>query len=125
YAAPADGASTMAARRMSTIFQRELFGGFSPEQLAAADMPPLSPQFRAYLDLLPPDGPGVLPPPAIALLMEAWGRMHGMVVLEVFGHTSFLGDHEAELFHLAMRNMLADIHRRIPGSADAVEAGAV
>jgi hypothetical protein len=48
-----------------------------------------------------------------------------MVVLEVFGHTSFLGDHEAELFHLAMRNMLADIHRRIPGSVDAVEAGAV
>ncbi|PBC97831.1 TetR family transcriptional regulator [Streptomyces sp. Ag82_O1-15] len=125
YAAPADGASTIAARRMSTIFQRELFGGFSLEQLAAADMPPLSPQFRAYLDQLPPDGPGVLPPPAIALLMEAWGRMHGMVVLEVFGHTSFLGDHEAELFHLAMRNMLADIHRRIPGSADAVEAGAV
>ncbi|MFI1177285.1 TetR/AcrR family transcriptional regulator [Streptomyces melanogenes] len=125
YAAPADGASTMAARRMSTIFQREIFGGFSLEQLAAADIPPLSPQFRTYLDQLPPDGPGVLPPPAIALLMEAWGRMHGMVVLEVFGHTSFLGDHEAELFHLAMRNMLADIHRRIPGSAGAVEAGAV
>ncbi|MER5792865.1 TetR/AcrR family transcriptional regulator [Streptomyces sp. NPDC001980] len=125
YAAPADGASTIAARRMSTIFQRELFGGFSPEQLAAADMPPLSPQFRAYLDHLPPDGPGVLPPPAIALLMEAWGRMHGMVVLEVFGHTSFLGDHEAELFHLAMRNMLADIHRRISGSAGAVGAGVV
>ncbi|MEU2588797.1 TetR/AcrR family transcriptional regulator [Streptomyces avermitilis] len=125
YAAPADGASTMAARRMSTIFQRELFGGFSLEQLAAADMPPLSYQFRAYLDHLPPDGPGVLPPPAIALLMEAWGRMHGMVVLEVFGHTSFLGDHEAELFHLAMRNMLADIHRRISGSAGTVEAGAV
>ncbi|MFC0843881.1 TetR/AcrR family transcriptional regulator [Streptomyces noboritoensis] len=125
YAAPADGASTMAARRMSTIFQREIFGGFSLEQLAAADIPPLSPQFRTYLDQLPPDGPGVLPPPAIALLMEAWGRMHGMVVLEVFGHTSFLGDHEAELFRLAMRNMLADIHRRIPGSAGAVEAGAV
>ncbi|AYN38591.1 TetR/AcrR family transcriptional regulator [Streptomyces dangxiongensis] len=125
YAAPADGASTMAARRMSAIFQRELFGGFSLEQLAAADIPSLSPQFRAYLDHLPPDGPGVLPPPAIALLMEAWGRMHGMVVLEVFGHTSFLGDHEAELFHLAMRNMLADIHRRISGSAGAVGAGAV
>ncbi|WP_329375659.1 TetR/AcrR family transcriptional regulator [Streptomyces sp. NBC_01483] len=125
YEAPADGASTIAARRMSTIFQNELFGGFSPEQLAAADIPSLSPQFRAHLDHLPPDGPGALPPPAITLLMEAWGRMHGMVLLEVFGHTSFLGDHQAEIFHVAMRNMLADIHRRIPGSANVVEAGAV
>lgn len=40
--------------------------------------------------------------------------MHGMVVLEVFGHTSFVGEHQAEVFHLAMRALLEDIHRRIP-----------
>lgn len=46
--------------------------------------------------------------------MSAWGHLHGMVALEVFGHTAFLGDHQAELFRMAMRNLLADIHRRIP-----------
>lgn len=46
--------------------------------------------------------------------MSAWGHLHGLVALEVFGHTSFLGDHQAEIFRMAMRNLLADIHRRIP-----------
>ncbi|WP_433894151.1 TetR/AcrR family transcriptional regulator [Streptomyces sp. CA-111067] len=115
YAAPVDGPTTQAARRMSVIFQRELFGGFSTAQLAAADTPPLSPGLRAHLESLPADGPGELPPPAAALLLQAWGHLHGMVVLEVFGHTSFMGEHQAELFRRSMLGMLADIHRRIPG----------
>lgn len=39
YAAPADGPTTQATRRMSSIFERELFAGFTTEQLAAADAP--------------------------------------------------------------------------------------
>ncbi|MFJ5613697.1 TetR/AcrR family transcriptional regulator [Streptomyces sp. NPDC093221] len=114
YAAPHDGITTQANRRMSVLFQRELFDGFSTAQLAAADVPALSPRLLAHLDRLPPEGPGELPPPAVALLMEAWGRLHGQVVLEVFGHTSFLGEHQAEVFRMAMRNLLADVRRRIP-----------
>lgn len=37
-----------------------------------------------------------------------------MVVLEVFGHTSFIGEHQAEVFRMAMRALLEDSHRRIP-----------
>lgn len=48
------------------------------------------------------------PPRAIA------DHLHGMVVLEVFGHTSFIGEHQAEVFRMAMRALLEDIHRRIP-----------
>jgi AcrR family transcriptional regulator len=114
YAAPAEGPTTQATRRMSTIFERELFGGFSTAQLAAADTPELSPALRSYFDQLPHFGLGYLPPPATALLLSAWGHLHGLVVLEVFGHTSFLGDHQAEIFRMAMRNMLKDIHSRIP-----------
>ncbi|WP_049568707.1 TetR/AcrR family transcriptional regulator [Streptomyces sp. SBT349] len=109
YAAPAEGPTTLAVRRMSAIFQRELFDGCTPAQLAAADTPALSSSLQAHLD-----GLGELPPPATALLLSAWGHMHGLVVLEVFGHTSFIGDHQAEIFRLAMRSMLDDIHRRIP-----------
>ena len=114
YAAPTDGPTTHATRRMSSIFEREMFAGFTVERLAAADTPELSPSLQAYLEQLPHYGQGRLPPPATALLMSAWGHLHGLVVLEVFGHTQFLGDHQAEIFRLSMRNLLADIHRRIP-----------
>ncbi|MEU4179801.1 TetR/AcrR family transcriptional regulator [Streptomyces sp. NPDC026589] len=118
YAAPVGGPTTRAMQQMSAAFQRVLFGDFTPEQLAAADTLTLSPPFRAHLEQLSPDGLAALPPQATALLLSGWGHMHGLVVLEVFGHTSFLGDHQAEIFHLAMRDLLTDIHRRIP-AADA------
>jgi hypothetical protein len=113
YAAPAEGPTTRATRRMSSIFEREMFGGFTAAQLAAADAPALSPSLRAYLEQLPHYGLGNLPAPATALLLSAWGHLHGLVVLEVFGHTSFLGDHQAEVFRTAMRNLLEDVRRRI------------
>ncbi|UPZ26842.1 TetR/AcrR family transcriptional regulator [Streptomyces sp. LRE541] len=117
YEAPVEGATTQAVRRMGAIFEREMFDGFTPAQLAAADASDLSPVFVAYLDQLPPTGQDALPPAVTALVMSAWGHMHGLVVLEVFGHTAFLGEHQAEIFRLGMRNTLKDIFSRIP-SAD-------
>jgi AcrR family transcriptional regulator len=115
YVAPSEGSTTQASRRMSAIFEREMFGRFTPEQLAAADTPVLSPALHSYLDHLPHYGLGCLPPPATALFLSAWGHLHGLVTLEVFGQTAFLGDHQAELFRTAIRNLHDDIHRRIPG----------
>ncbi|MFI2424798.1 TetR/AcrR family transcriptional regulator [Streptomyces sp. NPDC018955] len=114
YAAPAGGPTTRAMRRMSEVFQRVLFDGFTEEQLAAADIHTLSPPLRAHLEALPPDGAQALPAPASVLMLSGWGHMHGLVVLEVFGHTSFMDGHQAEIFHMAMRDLHADIHRRIP-----------
>ncbi|GGX18609.1 TetR family transcriptional regulator [Streptomyces malachitofuscus] len=116
YEAPAGGPTTRAMRRMSALFQRELFGGFTAEQLAAADTHALSPSLRTRLEALPADdGSGALPPAATMLLLSAWGHMHGLVVLEVFGHTSFIGgDHQAEIFRVSMHHLLTEIHRRIP-----------
>ncbi|MEU8728412.1 TetR/AcrR family transcriptional regulator [Streptomyces tendae] len=116
YAAPAEGPTTQAVRRMGAIFQRELFAGFTPAQLAAADVPPLSPPYREHLAQLPLHAQGDLPPAAVALFLSAWAHVHGLVVLEVFGHTSFLGDHRAEVFRSSVRMMLEDIHRRIPAA---------
>ncbi|GAA2118248.1 TetR/AcrR family transcriptional regulator [Actinomadura napierensis] len=112
YAAPAEGPTTRALRQMSGIFQRELFGGFTETQLAAADTSALSAPLRAHLAAQPAVGSETIPS-ATSLLMSAWGHMHGLVVLEVFGHMSFLGDHQAEIFRLSMRNLLEDVHRRI------------
>ncbi|WP_405793667.1 TetR/AcrR family transcriptional regulator [Streptomyces sp. NBC_01506] len=117
YAAPVEGPTTQAVRRMGALFEREMFDGFTEDQLAAADVPALSPALRTYLENLPPSGLGNLPAPAAALFLGAWGHMHGLVVLEVFGHTGYLGEHQAEIFRVTMRNMTADIHRRIAGQA--------
>lgn len=115
YAAPAEGSSTQAVRRMSRTFQNELFRGFTMEQLAAADTTALSPALERHLkEFLSPNALGGLPSPAVPILISAWGQMHGLVVLEVFGHTSFVGPHQAEMFRLAMLAMLQDVRRRIP-----------
>ncbi|MFG2585903.1 TetR/AcrR family transcriptional regulator [Streptomyces malaysiensis] len=113
-AAPHGGPTTRAMHRMCEIFQREMFDGFTTAQLAAADTRGPSPALRAHLEPLFAHGPETLPPPASALLLGAWGHLHGRVVLEVFGHTSFIGEHQAEVFRMAMRALLEDIHRRIP-----------
>ncbi|MET9369817.1 TetR/AcrR family transcriptional regulator [Streptomyces griseoflavus] len=114
YAAPAEGPTTLAMRRLGTVFQREMFDGYTTAQLAAADTRALSPALRAHLQPLFAHGSDTMPPPASALLLGAWGHMHGLVVLEAFGHTSFIGEHQAEIFRMAMRDLLEDIHRRIP-----------
>lgn len=114
YDAPGEGPTTQAVRRMSGIFRQELFGEFTPAQLAETDALEPSSSFRAHLDSLPPDALGALPPPAAALFLSAWGHMHGLVVLEVFGHLSFIGAHQAEVFRMAMQTMVQDIHSRIP-----------
>lgn len=123
YTAPHDGPTTQAMHRMCEIFQREMFDGFTTAQLAAADTRGLSPALQAHLAPLFPHGPETLPPPATALLLGAWGHLHGMVVLEVFGHTSFIGEHQAEIFHMAMQALLQDIHRRIPAHPQEAPAG--
>ncbi|MEU3982464.1 TetR/AcrR family transcriptional regulator [Streptomyces sp. NPDC026672] len=124
YAAPAEGPTTRAMRRMSAVFQREMFDGFTAAQLAAADPGALSPALRTHLELLSSQDSQALPPPATALLLGAWGHMHGLVILEAFGHTSFVGEHQAEIFDMAMRRLLEDVHRRIPVESEGVARGA-
>ncbi|CAL9338765.1 TetR/AcrR family transcriptional regulator [Streptomyces sp. enrichment culture] len=114
YAAPDGGPTTQAVRRMGALFQRELLDGFTDAQFAAADVPPFSAPFRERLARLPLNAEGGLPPAALSLFVSAWGHIHGLVVLEVFGHTSFLEDHGAEVFRSSVRMMVEDIHRRIP-----------
>lgn len=114
YEAPADGRTTAGASRVAAVFVHELFRDFTAEQLARTEVPPLSPALRAHFERLPPEAIGVLPPPAAALFISTWGHLHGLVVLEVFGHTAFIGPLQAEVFRGAMYNLLSDARRRIP-----------
>ncbi|NIY63987.1 hypothetical protein [Streptomyces malaysiensis] len=58
YTAPAEGPTTQAVRRISMLFERELFDGYTAEQFAAADMPELSAAFREFAEQLPPGALG-------------------------------------------------------------------
>ncbi|GAA3125775.1 TetR/AcrR family transcriptional regulator [Planomonospora alba] len=118
YQAPADGRTTAGPRRIAALFIRELFGAFTQEQLARTELPPLSPELRAHLAQLPPEAVGGLPPQAAALFISLWGHLHGLVVLEVFGHTAFIGPLQAEIFRSAMHTLLADARRRVPARPD-------
>jgi AcrR family transcriptional regulator len=114
YSAPDEGVTTAAARRLGAVFIRELFGPYTQEQLTAIDLPPLSPALqRSFSGGLF----GTLPPPAVALFFSAWGQLHGLVVLEAFGHTAFIGDAQAEVFDWTIRGLLADIRDRVLGRA--------
>ncbi|NJQ01111.1 TetR/AcrR family transcriptional regulator [Streptomyces zingiberis] len=119
YTAPPEGPTTQAVRRMGTLFERALFDGYTAEQFAAADLPELSASFREFASGLPPGGGGGPSAEAAALFLGAWGRMHGLVALEVFGHTSFVGDHQAEIFRVEMENLHQDIRKRLPAAAPA------
>ena len=44
------------------------------------------------------------------------GQVHGLVVLEVFGHTDFIGPLQEEVFRSCLHNVLADMRRRIPAA---------
>lgn len=112
YAAPPEGGTTVAARRLAEIFVRELFGPCGEAQLAGIDIPPLGPDLRAHLA----GTIDVLPPPAFALFVSAWGHLHGLVVLEAFGHTDYIGDGRAGIFEWAMRGLLADTRARVPAA---------
>lgn len=114
YEAPVDGGTTDGARRLGGIFIRELFAGFDRDRLAGVDMAPLSDAARAALENLPAGALGGAPAPAAALFVSVWGHVHGLVMLESFGHTAFIGPAQPEVFRAAVRNLLADAHRRIP-----------
>ncbi|MFB7586187.1 TetR/AcrR family transcriptional regulator [Streptomyces sp. NPDC056169] len=86
YRAPEGGPAPDAARRVCT----GLAG------LAAAAWPYAEPQYRdsafawsdfdaGLLDKVRPAFPE-LPPAAVALALRLWGRLHGLVTLEVYGH---------------------------------------
>ena len=110
YAAPPDGPTTVGPRRVAALFSETVFDGWTLEQLRSVELPDTSAELHATLRSAP--GPtGELPPAAAALFLVAWGRMHGMVTLEVFGHLDWMGDTAADLFDSGLRLLVADLQR--------------
>jgi hypothetical protein len=47
-----------------------------------------------------------LPPDAVALAMRLWGRMHGLVTLEVYGQLRNLTDNPAKVYQGEITDLL-------------------
>ncbi len=116
YEAPADGPTTRAARRVGSVFVELIFAGWSDVQLQQVALTRGAPDLDAVLRSLPKEFVADLPPGATALALTMWSRMHGLVVLEVFGHMRWLGDQAGALFSAAMSELADDVERYAPAS---------
>lgn len=99
YHAPPDGPTTRAMTRLGTAFATPLLEAHArgrlriPAPLRATELTePLEPMAKLA---------GELPPGVYALLLTTWGRLHGQVCLEVFGHHAWLFPDGCEPLYLA------------------------
>ncbi|CAM4189179.1 TetR/AcrR family transcriptional regulator [Kibdelosporangium persicum] len=62
----------------------------------------------SYRDRLQPDIPD-LSPAAMALALRVWGRMHGLVTLEVFGHLGSVSNDPAAVYRAEMLDIVRSL----------------
>jgi AcrR family transcriptional regulator len=109
YQAPADGPTVMAMTRVGLALATPLIEAWHQGRLRihpALEVPELAGPLAEMAKL---DGGG-LPPGAYALLLLTWGRLHGQVSLEVFGHHHWLFPEGCEaLYRAEIASMLADL----------------
>ncbi|WP_219418062.1 TetR/AcrR family transcriptional regulator [Pseudonocardia nigra] len=92
-----------ASLRLAAPFVDVVFGGWTPQQLAAVPAPPGAPLQEA-------SDPGIpLPPAALELFIELRARMHGLVMLELIGHLQPFNDCARAMFTAAMHRMSDDV----------------
>jgi AcrR family transcriptional regulator len=104
FAAPATGPAGEASYRLSGPFREVVFEGWSAEELAAV---PPAPGGEGLAGADPGKMP--LPTSALALFYDLRARMHGHVMLELFGHLAPFGEHAEELFRNTMGRAAADV----------------
>lgn len=103
YAAPVDGPAMHASIRVSRAFL-EVFAGASA---GGALPPPAMPDDWTLLGEKAADLGLDLPGDVLALAIGMWGRLHGLVCLEVFGHLKWAGPAAAALYHAQVTADLA------------------
>lgn len=111
YAAPPDGPTSVATRRVGGMFTPLFVDAWQQGRLRPASEVAPDPALARYAAEIHPD----LPPAAAAAVFGAWTRLHGLVIFEAFGHLRWLGHDTAPLAEQQLRLLLAEIGLR-PGS---------
>ena len=110
YAAPESGPTQEAGQRFGTVFQ-ELFAQLWERR--PWPVPPAEDRTPALDAVLAQAGASCgepLPPGAMQMFLACWGRLHGLISLEVFGHLAWLGPYDgAALFRAELAGILRAI----------------
>lgn len=106
YAAPDGGPTSAASRRVGVAVLAPLVLAWRAGRLRVPGRPglsdPATARWAATLD------PG-MPADAAAAVLGAWTRLHGLVILEVFGHLRWLGPDTGRLAAAQLRGLVADV----------------
>ncbi|MGV9313617.1 TetR/AcrR family transcriptional regulator [Streptomyces sp. NPDC003691] len=111
YAAPPDGPTTTATRRVGRALMHLFAEAWQEGRLRPADEVPPDPALARYAAEIHPG----LPPAAAAVVLGAWTRLHGLVALEAFGHLRWLAPDATDLAEHQLRELLAETGLR-PGA---------
>ena len=113
YHAPPQGETTDAMRRLGVALATPVIEAY---QLGTLRVPETLTDESLASQLEPMQQVGAhLPSEVYALLLLLWGRLHGQVILEVFGHHAWLFPDGCEpLYRLEVATLLADLGLRGP-----------
>jgi AcrR family transcriptional regulator len=105
YSAPDDGPTSTASRRVGAALLPPLVEAWSQGRLRIPAPPSTaSPDaiLRRWAGALDPN----LPIEAASVMLGAWAQLHGLVVLEVFGHLHWLGTDTGPMAHAQLRALV-------------------
>jgi AcrR family transcriptional regulator len=105
YRIPEGGAAAEAERRACAGITGLVAAAWPREVSGTYRWSDFEPDFVALVRAQFPD----LPPAAIALTLRVWGRMHGLVALEVYGHLRSQIHDGAKIFEAEMLDMADEL----------------
>jgi AcrR family transcriptional regulator len=116
YAAPVGGQTSAASRRLGVAVLRPLVEAWHAGRLRPGPEPAPDPATTAWAALFAPD----FPLAAASAVLAAWTRLHGLVILEVFGHLRWLGPDTGPLAASQLRALVEEaVEPRPVGGAPA------
>ncbi len=108
YQPPGEGPADQAGRRICGGLNRLVAEACAAAPANGFDWPDFPPDYRAKVRAEVPD----LSPAVAALAVRVWGRMHGLVTLEVFGHLRAVSTDPAALYHAELLDLVNSLAPR-------------
>ncbi|GAB4584835.1 TetR/AcrR family transcriptional regulator [Nocardia sp. IFM 10818] len=109
YRAPEGGPAPEALHRACTGLVGLIAGAWPTAEPLYADEPFGWNDFDPTLATVARQEFPALPPTAIALALRTWGRMHGLVALEVLGHLRTQTTNPANLYRTEMNHLVREL----------------
>jgi AcrR family transcriptional regulator len=104
FRARPDGPTTSSTRRFAEPMVEVVASAYASTHTAGA-MNDTEPVGHSPL----PWNDGFLPPPVIDLIVRSWGRIHGLVALETFGHLAWSGTEVEALLRVEVQLIAAEL----------------